>query len=61
MDNDIQSNAAEKKYTKPEPITCPSDATVSNNKCVCTDTNKEYDETTKTCKEKQQNNENENE
>ena len=59
--NDIQSNAAEKKYTKAPEITCPSDATVSNNTCVCTDTNKEYDATSKTCKEKQQNNENENE
>ncbi|MBR5369906.1 MAG: transglycosylase domain-containing protein [Bacilli bacterium] len=58
--NDIQSNAAEKKYEKVT-ITCPSDATVSENTCVCKDSNKEYDATSKTCKEKQQNNENENE
>ena len=59
--NDIQSNPAEKKYTKAPEITCPSDATVSGTTCVCNDSNKEYDATSKTCKEKQQNNENENE
>ncbi len=56
--NDIQSNAAEKTYSKPAPqptptITCPEDAKVENNKCVCTDTTKEYDEATKTCKAKE--------
>ncbi len=59
--NDIQTNAAEKKYTKQPAITCPTDAKVENNKCVCTDTNKVYDETTKTCKEKEQNQEQEKE
>lgn len=51
--NDIQSNAAEKKYEKPPAITCPADAKVENNKCVCTDTTKVYDETSKTCKSKE--------
>ena len=54
--NDIQSNAAEKTYSKPAPkptITCPDDAKVENDKCVCTDTTKVYDETTKTCKAKE--------
>ena len=51
--NDIQSHAAEVKYSKPKPVECPSDATVSGNTCVCTDPNKEYDETSKTCKEKE--------
>ncbi len=51
--NDVQSNAAEKKYTKQPTVTCPSDATVSGTTCVCNDTNKEYDTTTKTCKEKE--------
>ena len=54
--NDIQSNAAEKTYSKPAPkptITCPEDAKVENDKCVCIDTTKVYDETTKTCKEKE--------
>ena len=48
--NDIQTNAAEKKYEK---ITCPSDATVSGTTCVCKDTTKEYDDKTKTCKSKE--------
>ena len=51
--NDIQTNAAEKKYSKPEPVKCPTDATVSGTTCVCNDSNKEYDETTKTCKTKE--------
>ena len=50
--NDIQTNAAEKKYEKIV-ITCPTDATVSGTTCVCKDTNKEYDEKTKTCKAKE--------
>ena len=49
--NDIQTNAAEKKYEKPK-IVCPADATVSGNTCVCNDKNKEYDATSKTCKAK---------
>ena len=59
--NDIQSNAAEVKYSKPEPVKCPSDATVSGTTCVCNDSNKEYDTTTKTCKEKESSGGNENE
>lgn len=55
--NDIQSNAAEKKYTKEPTITCPSDAKIENNKCVCTDKTKVYDETTNTCKAKEDSNE----
>ena len=51
--NDIQSNAAEKKYEKTPAITCPADAKVENNKCVCTDTTKVYDEASKTCKSKE--------
>lgn len=33
--------------------TCPEDAKLENNKCICTDPNKEYDETNKTCKSKE--------
>lgn len=54
--NDIQSNAAEKTYSKPAPqptITCPDDAKVEGGKCVCTDTTKVYDETSKSCKAKE--------
>ncbi|MBQ9018910.1 MAG: transglycosylase domain-containing protein [Bacilli bacterium] len=58
--NDIQSEAAVKKYEAPKPdpvpeekITCPEDTKLENNKCVCTDTTKIYDEKTKTCKTKE--------
>ena len=50
--NDVQTNAAEKKYEKIT-ITCPSDATVSGTTCVCKDKDKEYDATSKTCKAKE--------
>ena len=50
--NDIQSNAAEYKLSKAPAVTCPSDATVSGTTCKCNDANKEYDATTKTCKAK---------
>ena len=60
--NDIQSEAAVKKYEKPkdpEPTPtptpssdCPTGTTKKDNKCVCDDATKEYDEATKTCKPK---------
>ena len=60
--NDIQSEAAVREYKKPkepdpeptpEPITCPSDAQEESGKCVCTDSTKEYDEASNSCKEKE--------
>lgn len=52
--NDIQSNAAIKTHSKEESEspTCPTDAKAEGGKCVCTDTSKIYDETSKTCKPK---------
>ena len=51
----VQSPAAtfvlkEPAKPTPEPTTCPSDAKLENNKCVCNDPTKTYDESTKTCK-----------
>lgn len=59
--NDIQTNAAEKKYEKIT-IKCPTDAIVSGTTCKCNDATKEYDEKTKTCKAKEteENNNNDN-
>lgn len=34
-------------------ITCPEDATIQNNTCICTDTEKTYDEVTKQCTKKE--------
>ena len=34
-------------------ITCPDDATLSNNTCICIDTEKEYNEETKQCTKKE--------
>ena len=55
--NDVQSSASTFKLEKPkepEPeeveITCPSDAKLENDTCICIDTTKTYDATTNTCK-----------
>ena len=63
--NDIQSDPAyykleKKEEPKPKPIepeepeeptiTCPSDAKLENETCICNDTTKTYDEATNTCK-----------
>ena len=59
--NDLQSEPAIKTYEKPkdpdpEPTPsddCPTGTTKTDGKCVCDDTTKEYDETSKTCKAKE--------
>ena len=56
--NDVQSNASTFKLEKPKEeeeeviITCPSDAKIVNDTCVCNDPNKVYDPQSKTCKQK---------
>ena len=63
--NDIQSDAAVKTLSEPKPeptpepdptptTDCPAEAPAdSSGKCVCKDTTKTYDETSKTCKAKE--------
>ena len=57
--NDIQSEAATaelKKKEEPKPPTqsCPTDAPGTYPACVCTDTNKEYDKDSNSCKDKKE-------